>query len=51
MHFDIYNVHSPTNALFIKLDKVLKLTLRIILAFSYMFRSTTIIRKPSLEPS
>jgi len=23
MHFDIYEVHTPTNALFIKLDKVL----------------------------
>ena len=26
VHFDIYKVHSPTNALFIKLDKVLKFT-------------------------
>jgi len=26
--FDIYKVHSPTNALYIKLDKVLKFTLK-----------------------
>jgi len=45
-------VHMPTNALFIKPDKVLKFTLKISLTCSYMFRSlsTTIIRKPSLEP-
>jgi len=51
VHFDIYIVRSPTNALFIKLDKVLKFTLKITLACSYMFRSTTLIREPSLEPS
>ena len=45
----IYKVHKPTNALFIKLDKVLKFTLKITLTCSYMFRSTTIIREPSLE--
>ena len=28
VHFDIYKVHTPTNALFIKLDKVLKFTLK-----------------------
>ena len=28
-HFDVYKVHKPTNALFIKLDKVLKFTLKI----------------------
>ena len=49
--FNIYKVHTPTNALFIKLDNVLKFTLKITLTCSYMFRSTTIIRKPSLEPS
>ena len=47
----IYKVRTPTNALFIKLDEVLKFTLKITLACSYMFRSTTIIREPSLEPS
>jgi len=51
VHFDIYKVHSPTNALFIKLDKVLNFTLKITLTCCYMFRSTTIIREPSLEPS
>jgi len=51
MHFDIYKVHLPTNALFIKLDRVLKFTLQITLACSYVFRSTTIIREPSLDPS
>jgi len=51
VYFDIYNVHTPTNALFIKLEKVLKFTLKITLTFSYMFRSTTVIREPSLEPS
>ena len=35
----------------IKLDKGLKFTLKITLTCSYMFRSTTIIREPSLEPS
>jgi len=49
-HFDIHKVHSPTNALFIKLDKVLKIALKITSACSYMFRSATIIREPSLEP-
>ena len=28
VHFAIYKVHTPTNALFIKLDKVLKFTLK-----------------------
>jgi len=44
-------VHTPTNTLFIKLDKVLKFTLKITLTCSYMFWSTTIIKEPSLEPS
>ena len=42
--------HTPTNAIFIKLDKVLKFTLKITSTCSYMFRSTTIIREPSPEP-
>ena len=46
-----YKDHTPTNALFIKLDKVFKFTLKITLTCSYMFRSTTIIREPLLEPS
>jgi len=29
VHFDIYKLHTPTNALSIKLDKVLKFTLKI----------------------
>ena len=49
--FFSYEVHTPKNALFIKLDKVLKFTLKIILNYSYLFRSTTFIREPSLEPS
>jgi len=49
VHFGIYKVHTPTNALFIKLDRVLKFTLKITLTCSYMFRSTTIIREPSLD--
>ena len=49
--FIMYQVHTPTNALFIKLDNILKSTLKITLACSYMFRSTTIIREPSLELS
>jgi len=49
--FDNYKVLTPTNALFIKLDKVLKYTLKIILTCSYMFRSTIIIGEPSLQPS
>jgi len=28
VHFDIYKVHKPINAFFIKLDKVLKITLK-----------------------
>jgi hypothetical protein len=32
MHFDIYRVHSPTNALFIKLEKTLKFTLKFTLS-------------------
>jgi len=51
MHFDIYKVHTLTNVLFITLDKILKFTLKIILTCPYMFRSTTIIREPSLEPN
>jgi len=53
VHFDIYKVHTPTNALFIKLDKVLNFTLKIISICSSAFRSlnTTIISQPSLEPS
>ena len=51
LHFDIYKIQTPTNAIFIKLDKVLKFTLKLTLTFSYMFRSTTIIREPSLQPS
>ena len=53
VHFDIYKVHTPTNALFIKLDKVLKFTFKIMLTCSYMFLSLsmTIIREPSLESS
>jgi len=47
VHFDIYKVHTPTNALSVKLDRVLKFTLKITLTCSYMFRSTTIIREPS----
>jgi len=46
-----YKVHTPTNALCIKLDKVLKFTFKITLTCSYMFRPMTIIREPSLEPS
>jgi len=53
MHFDIYTFHTPTNELFIKLDKVLKFTLKITLTCCYMFRSlsTTIIREHSLKPN
>jgi len=29
VHFDIYKVHTPTNALFIKLEEVLKFTLKV----------------------
>jgi len=47
----LHKVHTQTNTLFIKLDKVLKFTLKITLTCSYIFRSTTIIREPSLEPS
>ena len=34
-----YKVRTPTNALFIELDKVLKFTLKITLTCYYMFRS------------
>jgi len=51
LHFVIHKVHTPTNELFINLYKVLKFTLKITLTCSYMFRPTTIIREPSLEPS
>ena len=53
VHFDIYKVHTPTNALCIKLDKFLKFTFKITSTCYYMFLSliTTIIREPSLEPS
>jgi len=49
----LYKVHKPTNALFIKLDEVLKFRLKITSTCSYMFLSlsTTIIREPSLESS
>jgi len=40
MHFDIYKVHTQTNALFIKPDKVLKFAVKITLTCSYMFRPT-----------
>ena len=52
IRFDICKVRTQTNPLFIKLDKVLKFTLKITLTCSYMFLSlsTTIIREPSLEP-
>jgi len=43
LHFDIDKVHTPKNAFYIKLDKVLKFTLKITLACSYVFRYTTII--------
>jgi len=46
-----YKVHTPTNALFIKLDKILKFAFKITLTCSYTFRSMTIIREPSLDPS
>jgi hypothetical protein len=36
VHFGIYKVRTPTNALFIKLYKVLKLTLNITVTCSYM---------------
>jgi len=42
LNFDIYKVHTSTNALFIKLDKDLKFTLKITLTCSYVFRSTTV---------
>jgi len=51
VHFDIYKVHIQINALFIKLDKISKFTLKTTLTCSYVFRSTTIIREPSLEPN
>ena len=51
VHFDIYKVHTPTNALFIKRDKDLKFTLKITLICSYIFQSTAIIKEPSPEPS
>jgi len=41
VHFDIYKVHTPTNALFIKLDKDLKFTLKITLTCSYQKKKTT----------
>jgi len=45
----MYKIYTPTNSLFIKLDKDLKFTLKVTLTRSYMFRSlhTTIIREPS----
>jgi len=36
----IYKVHTPTNALFIKLDKVSKFTLKITLTCSYSTQQT-----------
>jgi len=47
----LYIVRTPTSALFIKPDKVSKYTLKLTLTCCYMFRSTTIIREPLLEPS
>jgi len=44
VHSDIYKVRTPTNALFITLDNVLIFTLKLTLTYSYMFRSTAIIR-------
>jgi len=49
--FFLNEVHTPTNVLFIKLDKVSKFTLKITSTCSYVFRSTTIIREYSPEPS
>jgi len=40
---EFYKVNSPTNVLFIKLDKILKFTLKITLNCSYVFRSAVII--------
>ena len=37
VHFVIYKVLTPTNALFIKLDNVLNFTLKITLTCSYIF--------------
>ena len=53
VHFGNCKVHTPTNALLIKLEKVLKFALKITSTCSYMFRflSTTIMGEPSLEPS
>jgi len=50
VHLDNYKVHTPTNLLFIKIDKVLKFTWKITLIFSYIFQSLnmTIITEPSL---
>jgi len=42
VHFDIYEVHTPKNVLFIKSDKVLKFTLKITFTCPYMLWSTTI---------
>ena len=47
----MYKVHTPANVLFIKLEKSFKIYIKITLTCSYMFRPTTIIREPSLEPS
>jgi len=47
---EVYKARTPTNALFIKLDRVLEFILKITLTSSYKFRSTTIIRESSLEP-
>ena len=47
MHFDIYKVHTPTNALFIKPDKVLKFTLKITLNCSSCLK-TKICRSKSM---
>jgi len=43
-------IHQQMHSL-LTLTKILKFTLKITLACSYMFRSTTITREPSLEPS
>ena len=47
-----HKVHTPTNALFIKFNEVLKFTLKITSTCSHTFRSlSTAIITPSSEPS
>jgi len=43
-------IHQQMHSL-LNFDNVLKFTLKINVTCSYMFRSTIIIREPSLEPS